>query len=103
MLAGALPPPATLAASGVRVTDAAEGGTLGDVADKLARAGEGSADQAPLVQLGPGLPALPKKLVGKIEAEEYVDFNELPPAKGKGRPLSQPSTSLQCRLRESPL
>ena len=26
----------------------------------------------------------------RIEAGEYVDFNDLPSAKGKGRPLSQP-------------
>ncbi len=25
----------------------------------------------------------------KIEAEEFIDFGELPPAKGKGRPLGQ--------------
>ena len=58
--------------------------------DKLVKAGEGSTDQAPLVQLGPGLPALSRKLEVRIEAGEYVDFNDLPPAKGKGRPLSQP-------------
>jgi predicted nucleic acid-binding protein len=28
--------------------------------------------------------------VVKIEVNEYIDFNELPPAKGKGQPLSQP-------------
>ena len=33
--------------------------------------------------VGVGLPTLPKKLV----ANEYVDFAELPPAKGKSRPL----------------
>ena len=56
--------------------------------DKLVKAGEGSADYT-LVQLGPGLPALSKKLGGKIEAGEYANFNDLPPAKGKGRLLSQ--------------
>jgi hypothetical protein len=43
----------------------------------------------PLVSIGTGLPALPKKIVEKIRASEYVDFSELPPAKGKGRPLPQ--------------
>ena len=35
-----------------------------------------------MVMLGIGLPALPKKLVDKIEAGEYIDFTELPPARG---------------------
>ena len=37
------------------------------------------------VMLGMGLPPLPKKLVDKILAGEYVDFAELPPARGKAR------------------
>ena len=44
---------------------------------------------APLVTMGTGLPALPKKLVAKILANEYIDFAELPPARGKTRPASQ--------------
>ena len=40
-----------------------------------------------LVTAGAGLPALPKKLVDKIIANEYIDFGELPPAKGKVRAL----------------
>lgn len=43
----------------------------------------------PLVPTGPGLAAVSKKLVNKIIANEYIDFNELPPAKGKGRSVSQ--------------
>ena len=43
----------------------------------------------PLVPTGPGLAALPKKLVDKIVANQYIDFNELPPPKGKGRLVSQ--------------
>jgi hypothetical protein len=43
----------------------------------------------PLMTVGVGLPALPKKLVAKILANQYVDFAELPPAKGKSRPLPQ--------------
>ena len=42
-----------------------------------------------LVPTGGGLCELSKKLLEKIQAEEYVDFNELPPAKGKGRSLAQ--------------
>ena len=45
--------------------------------------------QQALVNLGPGLPALPRRLVEKIRANEYVDFAELPPAKGKNRPPPQ--------------
>ena len=36
-----------------------------------------------LVATGEGLPTLPKKCVEKILAGEYIDFAELPPAKGK--------------------
>ena len=42
-----------------------------------------------LVPTGQGLPALPKKLVDRILSNEYIDFSELPPAKGKVRPLHQ--------------
>ena len=38
-----------------------------------------------IVMLGIGLSALPKKLVDKIEACEYIDFTEIPPARGKSR------------------
>lgn len=58
--------------------------------DKLVKTGEASTDVTALVQLGPGLSALPRRLVAKIEADEYIDFNELPPARGKGRSVSQP-------------
>lgn len=61
----------------------------------LEKAGEDHNDTSsmksttPLAPVGAGLPALPKKTIQKIEANEYVDFNELPPAKGKGRSISQ--------------
>ena len=42
-----------------------------------------------LVSIGPGLPALPKRLVERIRAGEYIDFGELPPAKGRSQPLPQ--------------
>ena len=41
----------------------------------------------PLVTPGAGLLALPKKLVEKITANEYIDFGELPPTKGKVQAL----------------
>ena len=36
-----------------------------------------------LVNLGEGLPALPKNLVHRIQAGEYIDFSELPPCRGR--------------------
>lgn len=47
----------------------------------------------PLVPTGLGLPALPKELAARIMANEYIDFSELPPAKGKVWALNQ---SLEC-------
>lgn len=48
-----------------------------------------SAPNSSLSSIGEGLPALPTRLVEKIKLGEYVDFSDLPPAKGKGRPSSQ--------------
>ena len=42
-----------------------------------------------LVPVGPGFPALPRKLIERICSNEYVDFMELPPAKGRSRSLAQ--------------
>ena len=57
-----------------------------------------------LVPTGQGLPALPKKLVDRILSNEYIDFSELPPAKGKVRPptpgLGRPS--YPCTSRAPP-
>ena len=44
-----------------------------------------SKSHALTVATGEGLPALPKRMVDKIIAGEYVDFFELPPAKGKSK------------------
>ena len=41
------------------------------------------------VSVGLGLPAITKKLLQKIRANEYVDFGELPPAKGKTKSVPQ--------------
>ena len=43
----------------------------------------------PLMTVGAGLVVLPRKKVEKILSNEYVDFMELPPAKGKSRPVPQ--------------
>ena len=39
--------------------------------------------------VGTGFPALTKKMIKKIRANTYIDFAELPPAKGKSRSLPQ--------------
>ena len=56
-----------------------------------------------LMQLGPGLAAIPKRLVEIIKAGEYIDFMELPPAKGKSRPLTQVSEGQVVVLHASEL
>ena len=68
--------------------------TLADGDDPLSDAQEDAGSKPAkashqLIPTGPGLPALPKKVVERIHAGEYIDFSELPPAKGKVRPLHQ--------------
>ena len=43
--------------------------------------------QSKLVSVGTGLPSLAKKMVDRIISGHYVDFSELPPARGHARPL----------------
>lgn len=62
------------------VNEAAEG-------DKLIEA-EVASSSAPTVVVAPGIPALPKKVAQKILSGEYVDFTELPLAKGRAKPTS---------------
>ncbi len=49
----------------------------------------GAHPQPSLVQLGTGLPALPKRLADKMQANKFVDVMKLPPARGKSKPLNQ--------------
>lgn len=91
-----------LAAAGVNVIPRAEGanvtGLAGNVVlpNNTTAAGGTEADQdavvskqpLQLVSVGQGFPALPRKLVERIRANEFVDFADLPPAKGKGRPAA---------------
>ena len=42
---------------------------------------------AKLITVAAGLLALPKKVVDQIQTGQYIDFSELPPAKGRTRPL----------------
>jgi hypothetical protein len=61
------------------------------VAAILSQLGEGSSLSKPpsvkVVPTGPGLPALPKKVVDSIVVGQYVDFAELAPARGRTRAL----------------
>ena len=41
----------------------------------------------PQVSLGHGMPSLPKKVVDRIISGEFIDFADLPPAKGRVRSL----------------
>ena len=87
--------------SGINTFDGEEGDTptqntsraLGEALEKAKvkeKEKEGTIQQ--WHSMGSGLAALPKKLVERIRANEYIDFTELPPAKGKAR-------SLLCRQR----
>ena len=40
--------------------------------------------------VGHGLPPVSKKLADQIHAGEFIDLDELPPAKGKVRPIQHP-------------
>lgn len=68
-------------------------------AEELARLGVQAFDEATpaaakkqeqaMTAIGTGLAALTSKVVEKMKAGEYVDFADLPPAKGKSRPAPQ--------------
>ena len=62
-----------------RATSAAE------LMAQLGNAIQSGKSHASSVATGEGLPALSKRLVEKIVAGDYVDFSELPPAKGKSK------------------
>lgn len=88
---GKLPAPQELADAGIQSFGSDEhSGSMGITAT-LQGAGELKTPTASqqLVSVGMGLPSLPRKMVDRIRANEYVDFAELPPARGKGRPMSQ--------------
>ncbi len=48
-----------------------------------------STEKQSLIPVGPGLAALPKRLMERLRANEFIDFMELPPARGKSRPITQ--------------
>ena len=69
------------------------GGSAASILSQLGLGGNDLTEAGPqksaskLVPVGAGLPSIPKKLVEQIQAGQYVDFGELPPAKGRTRPL----------------
>ena len=70
---------------------ASETGNSKDAAKALSQSGDvdppALSTQSKLVTVGAGLPSLPKKMVDRIISGQYVDFAELPPARGRVRPL----------------
>lgn len=88
-----MPDPDMLAKAGVQSLEM--GGEGREDADSLlAKLNAGREDTSSqmlssLVTMGTGLTALPKKLVANILAGEYIDFDDLHPARGKTRPASQ--------------
>ena len=62
--------------------------TGGDYDNTLVESVHNEADmdsKQQLISIGAGLPSLPAKLVRKIHNMEYIDFADLPPARGKSR------------------
>jgi len=48
-----------------------------------------STSKQSLVPVGPGLAAIPKRIVDRIKTNDYVDLLDLLPARGKVKPLVQ--------------
>ena len=89
---GRLPPARELVDSGIQSFMSSEDTpTNGEhtILDKFQGPEQESVTGRQWINVGTGLPALPKKLVERIRANEYIDFADLPPAKGKSRPLPQ--------------
>ena len=91
---GKLPSTSELSRSGVQVFSKGKEklqeppASVAEALSLFERAGKESTENEgnhPLVATGPGLPALPKKVVDKILANDYVDFSESVSAAGSGR------------------
>ncbi len=80
-----LPGSREMECSGIRVLDAEEARANASSMDTGSGLGHSAMTAGTMVRVGTGLPPIPKRLVDKIQADEYVDFSELPPAKGKSR------------------
>ena len=93
---GAIPDASSLRESGIQVHGSERQESAAEIAEMLSCLKKAKEEPEPntthpqaMVTTGVGLAALPKKLVKKIKANEYIDFTELPPAKGKSRPVPQ--------------
>ena len=94
---GAIPDASSLRESGIQVHGSErEESAAEKIAEMLSCLEKAKKEPEPntthpqaMVTTGVGLAALPKKLVKKIKANEYTDFTELPPAKGKSCPIPQ--------------
>ena len=60
---------------------------ISQLGDKGQLQKQSSSGVTKLVPTGPGLASLSKKLVDRIVSGQYIDFSELPPAKGQTRSL----------------
>ena len=58
----------------------------GTLSSNPAEAGQTSPS---LVSVGPGLTSISNKLLENVRSGEYIEFSELPPAKGKDRYIQQ--------------
>jgi hypothetical protein len=74
-----------------QVDEAEVGKAVADIISQLGDKGQhqkqSSSGVPKLVPTGPGMASLSKKLVDRIISGQYVDFAELPPAKGRMRSL----------------
>ncbi len=61
-----------------------------------AGAKSGGKSRSPMVSLGAGLPPISKKLVETMQANEYIDFSELPPAKGQAEHSARGQPNRRC-------
>lgn len=68
-------------------TDEAQGCIAQLMSQLKEKSGLSKSPPPAMTATGEGLPALPRKWVEKIQAGEYIDFAELPPAKGKIKTL----------------
>ena len=89
-----LPPPA----APLNTTESTQAANLTHLLSDLTEAYKASSNSlaSPAAQFasGHGFPPIPKKLADRILAGEFVDLADLPPAKGKVRPLSTPEGSV---------
>ena len=89
------PPPPT---ASLNTTESTQTANLTHLLSDLTEAYKASSNSlaSPAAQFasGQGFPPIPKKLADRILAGEFVDLADLPPAKGKVRPLSTPEGSV---------